>query len=142
MEIPEVRRRVRSAIEQARRDQTSRRERSDAAARDYEALLTERAVPAFHKIALALTAEGHRYKVSTPAGSVRLSAEGVPTDFIEVVLDGDEDPPVVLGRTSRGRGRHTIAQERPVRQGAAPSDLTEDDIVEYLLNEVIPFIER
>jgi hypothetical protein len=142
MDIPEVRRRVRAAIEQARRDQTARRERTDTATRAFDELLAMRAVPAFNKIASALTGEGHRFKVFTPAGSVRLSSESSPDDFIELSLDTTEDPPLVLGRTQHGRGRRAVMSERPIRARVAPADITEDDIVEFLLSEIGVFVER
>jgi len=142
VDIPEVRRRIRSAIEQARRDLAVKRERSDVVGREFDALLVERAVPAFNKVASALVGEGHRFKVFTPAGSVRLSSEGSTDDFIELILDVSEDPPSVLGRTNVGRGRRAITRERPIRRGASPSDLTEEDIVDFLVTEITPFVER
>jgi hypothetical protein len=142
MDIPEVRRRVRAAIEQARRDLSARRDRNDAASRAFDEFLVERAVPAFNQIASAMTAEGHRFKVFTPAGAVRLSSERSAEDFIELVLDTSENPPIVLGRSSVGRGRGATTRERPVKRGASPSDLTEEDIVEFLLAEIAPFVER
>jgi hypothetical protein len=100
------------------------------------------AVPAFNTMASALVAEGHRFKVSTPAGSVRLASERSPDDYIEVTLDSSDDPPVVLGRTSAGRGRRTVTKERPVRDGASPDALTDDDVVTFVLAEIITLIER
>lgn len=142
MEIPEVRRRVRAAIEQARRDVSARRDRNDAAARAFDVFLAERAVPAFHKVASALTAEGRRFKVFTPAGAVRLSSERSAADFIELTLETSDPLPVVLGRSSLGRGRGATTRERPVRAGASPEDLSEDDVIEFLLDEIAPFVER
>lgn len=142
MEIAEVRRRVRAAIDRARRDLSARRDRNDAAAHAFEALLSERAIPAFSKVAAALTAEGHRFKVFTPAGAVRLSSERSAADFIELTLETSESPPVVLGRSSIGRGRGATTRERPVRPGASPADLSEDDIIEFLVDEIAPFVER
>ena len=142
MEVSEVRRRLRAAIEQARRDAGARRERSDLAARDYQQFLTERAVPVFHTLALALNAEGLRFKVFTPADSVRLAAEGSSDDFIELALDPTQDPPVVLLRTSRGRGRRQIANERSIADAAAIASFSEDDVLRVVLHEIGPFVER
>jgi hypothetical protein len=133
MDVPEVRRRVRAAIEQSRREATSRRERVDAAARAYEEFLSRVAVPLFHQLASALAAEGYRYKVFTPSDSVRLAAERSADDFVELVLDSTLDPPTVVGRSSRGRGRRLISIDRPLREGAAVGDLTEEDILEFVL---------
>ena len=142
MDIPEVRRRVRAAIEQARRAAASRRERSDVAARAYDEFLAQRAIPAFNTLAAALVAEGHRFKVHTPAGAVRLASERAPGDFIELALESGEDPPYVLGRTSVGRGRRAVTKERPVRDGAGPEALTDEDVIAFVLSEVIALIER
>jgi hypothetical protein len=142
MDTPEVRRRVRAAIEQARRDAAARRERSTVAARDYEEFLATRAIPAFSTLAAALVAEGHRFKVFTPAGSVRLASERSPDDFIELLLDSSEDPPVVLGRTSLSRGRRSVTRERPIRDRAAVADLTDEDVVSFVITELTPFVER
>jgi hypothetical protein len=142
MEVSEVRRRLRAAIEQARRDAGARRERSDLAARDYEQFLTERAVPVLHTLATALNGEGHRFKVFTPAGSVRLAAEGTSDDFVELALDPTQDPPVVVLRTSRGRGRRQLASERAVAEGSAIAALSEDDVLRVVLDEIGPLVER
>lgn len=142
MEIPEVRRRLRGVIDQARQHAAARRERSAAASRDYEAFLEQRAVPTFHTFAAALVAEGYRFKVFTPAGSVRLASERGGDDFIEVLLDAGVDPPRVMGRTSRGRGSRSVSTERPVRAGTAPADLTDEDVLAFLVEEIVPFVER
>lgn len=142
MDIPEVRRRVRAAIEQARRDAAGRRERSDAATRVYAQFLAALAVPAFNTVASALVAEGHRFKVFTPAGSVRLASERSPEDYVELTLDSSEDPPVVLGRTSSSRGRRAVTKERPVRAGAAADTLTDGDVVDFVVAEVTTLLER
>jgi hypothetical protein len=78
--------------------------------------------------------------VFTPAGSVRLTAERSPEDFIELVLEPTIDPPEVIGRARRGRGRRMIANERPLRDRAAIDSLTEDDVLEFLLQEIEPFL--
>ena len=142
MDTSEVRRRLRGAIDAARAQAAARRERADAASRAYDAFLAEHAAPAFHTFANALAAEGHLYKVFTPAGSVRLASQKSQDDYIEVVLDNETDPPHVLGRVSRGRGRRNLSTERPVRRGTAVSDLTQDDVFEFLLEEIVPFLER
>jgi hypothetical protein len=140
--VSEVRRRLRGAIERARQAASDRRTRTDAAARDYETFLAERAVPVFHQFALALTGEGHPFKVFTPASAVRLGSERSSEEFIELTLDDTSDPPAVIGRTSRGRGRRMVSSERAIRDGAPIADLTEEDVVAFLLEEVVGLIER
>jgi hypothetical protein len=142
MEVSEVRRRLRAAVEEARHSAAERRTRTAAAARDYEEFLAQRAVPVFHQFATALTGEGHLFKVFTPADSVRLASERSHEEFIELVLDDSSELPTVVGRTSRGRGRRMISAERPVRDGVAIAALTEEDVLTFLLQEITPFIER
>ena len=140
MDVSEVRRRLRGAMEQARRDTAERRRRADEAGRDYERFLKRHAVPIFHTFAAALTAEGRRFTVFTPAGSVRLASDASGEDFIELSLDASQDPPRVLGRTSRGRGRRMVTTERPLDPAVA--DLTDEDVLEFLLAEIGPFVGR
>jgi hypothetical protein len=142
MEVSEVRRRLRAAIDQARREAAARRERSDRARQDYDGFLAERAVPIFRALALALNGEGHRFQVFTPAGSVRLAAEGSSEDFLELSLDDTQDPPVVILRTSRGRGRRHVETERPLTEGTEIAGFTEDDVLKVVLGEIHPFVER
>jgi len=142
MDIPEIRRRLRASIEAAKRDAQERRGRSDHAARAYEQFLSERAVPLFQTVASALVAEGRGFKVFTPADSVRLASESSGEDYIELALDTTVDPPIVVGRTSRGRGRRQIASERPVKDDVAIEDLTDEDVLSFVLAELTPFLER
>lgn len=142
MEVSEVRRRVRAAIETARRGAQERRVRTDRAALEYQDFLRDRAVPLFHTVASALVAESYRFKVFTPADSVRLAADSSPTDFIELTLDTTTDPPSVLGRSSRGRGSRLVASERPIKASVAIADLSEDDVMAFLTEEIPALLER
>ena len=142
MEVSEVRRRLLAAIEKARHAAAERRARTDAAARDYDVFLGQRAPPIFHQFAAALNAEGHTFKVFTPASSIRLATERSPEQFIELVLDDTSDPPAVVGRTTRGRGRRMITSERAIGGGAPVADLTKEDVLAFLLEEIVELIER
>lgn len=142
MDIPEVRRRLRAALERARQDAAARRSRSDAAAAEFERFLAQRAVPTLQVLASALTAEGHRFKVFTPAESVRLQSEHSKDDFIELTLDSSHDPPIVVGLSSRVRGSRLLRSERPVREGIAVADLTDEDVLTFALAELPGFIVR
>lgn len=142
MEVSEVRRRVRAAIESARKNTQDRRARSDQAARDYETFLRDTAVPVFHVVAAALVAEGHRFKVFTPAESVRLASESSADDYIELTLDPSTDPPAVMVRISRGRGRRLVSEEKLVRDGAPAASLTDEDVLAVLTAEIAPLVER
>jgi hypothetical protein len=142
VEISEMRKRLRAAIEKARRDAVERRARTDAAARDYDAFLSLRAAPVVHQLAAALKAEGHQFSVFTPAASIRLAADRSPEEFIELFLDDSSDPPVVVGRVTRGRGRRSTSSERALKDGAGIADLTDEDILVFLLEEIPRLIER
>jgi hypothetical protein len=142
IEVSDVRRRVRGVIESARKRAQERRALADRAAHEFEDFLRDRAVPMFQTVAAALVAEGHRFKVHTPAGSVRLASDANAEDFIDIALDTTADPPAVVGRTSRGRGRRLITAERPVREDVPVGQLTEEDVLSFLLTELTPFVER
>lgn len=142
LETSALRRRLRTAIEQARSNAAARRERGDAAARDYETFLTTIAVPVVQQFANVLSAEGHQFTVGTPAGSVRLASAASNEDFIEIMLDTSQDPPEVVGRTSRGRGRRMIASERAVRERTAVAELNQEDVLAFLLTEIVQFVGR
>ncbi len=142
MEVPDVRRRIRAAIESARLRGAERRTRTDEASRAYEQFLEAIAVPAFHTVVNALTGEGHRFKVITPGRAVRMSPERPAEDFIELSLDTERDAPAVVILSSRGRGRRTVSTERILGEGPTIAALTEDDVVTALLDELLPFIER
>lgn len=142
MDISDVRRRLRTTIETARKEAASRRDRAAAATREYEQFLQERAVPVFHDFANVLSGEGHPFKVFTPAGSVRLASGRSGEEFIELELDASQDPPQVIGRASHGRGRRMVSSERPLRRGTAVADLTEEHVLEFLLGEIVPFVDR
>ncbi|HEX9368896.1 MAG TPA: hypothetical protein VF921_19855 [Vicinamibacterales bacterium] len=142
MEVSDLRRRIRAAIEAARVRAAERRIRTDDAARAYDQVLEAVAVPAFHTVVSALTGEGHRFHVSTPGRAVRMSPERSAEDVIELSLDTDREAPAVTILTSRGRGRRMVRTERVLREGPAIVELSEEDVVAALLDELLPFIER
>jgi hypothetical protein len=129
-------------IEQARKSSGERRQRAEDSARAYEAFLPRIAAPIFRQMAAALTAEGYPFTVHSPQGGLRLASERSPNDFIEIELDVSSDPPVVLGRASRGRGSRVIRTERPVGAITDIDQLSEEDVLRFLLEELAPLIER
>jgi hypothetical protein len=139
-EISDLRRRIRAAIELSKKNAAARRERSDQASREYEQFLSSVAIPAVQQFASALSGEGHLFHVATPAESVRLSSASSPDDYMELFLDSTQDPPEVIARVNRGRGRRTLTSERPVRERTAVKDLTEEDVHTLLLQEIVAFL--
>ena len=140
IELPELRRQIRIAIDLAKKNAAAKRSRSDTAQRDYDTFLAQIAVPTVQQVASALAGEGHLFKVETPAGSVRLSSVSAKDDFIELLLDTAQDPPEVVARVSRGRGRRMMTSERPVRERTAVADLKAEDVVTLLVQEITPFL--
>ena len=142
IEVSEIRKRLRQALDHAKRANAERRTRTDAAARAYEEFLQQLATPVFRMFSMALKAEGYPFDVFTPAGGLRLMSERSGDDFIEFFLDTDTDPPTVAARINRGRGRRLVTTERPVREEAGVEQLTDEDVVQFLLREIGPFLER
>jgi len=140
IEMSELRRRIRVAIELSKKNTVARRARSDAAARDYELFLANVAVPAVQQFASALIGEGHLFHVATPAGSVRLTSGSSADDYLELLLDTTQDPPEVIARVNKGRGRRVVTSERPLRERTAIADLTGEDVITVLLQEITPFL--
>ena len=62
-------------------------------------------------------------------------------DFIELFLDTAGEEPVVMGHTKRGRGRRVIESERPIGSGPV-RELTEEAVLDFVLKELEPFVER
>lgn len=141
METADVRRRVVETIERARRSAAERRVRTDEAGRAFGAFLEEKAVPLVRQIAGALRAAGYPFGVSTPEGAVRMTSEKTGQDYIEIVLDTSGDEPAVVTHVSRARGRRVIETERPVGTGPVAT-LTEAQLLESLMTELAPFVER
>ena len=141
MDVSDLRKRIIRALDDARKDASSRRAVTDAAARAYETFLADIATPVMRQAALVLKAEGHPFSFETPAGTVRLVAESSPQTFIELGLDTSATP-AVIGRVSLARGRqgHVIA-ERPIADKPVDS-LIEDDLSTFLVAEIPKLIVR
>ncbi len=142
MDVAQLRKSVRQAIEGAKKDQAARRLRADAAQTAYEQLLEERATPVFRSMANVLKSEGLLFDVMTPSGGVRLVPERTREDGIELTLDGSIDPPRATLTTMRSRGSRTVRKERPLKDGAPIDSITDDDVVAALLDELVPWLER
>ena len=141
MEISDVRRELTATIERARRGAAERRARNDEAARDYGVFLDRVAVPLFKQVANVLKAESYNFNVFTPAGGVRVMSDARADDYIEIELDSSGEVPVVMGLTRHSRGRRVLESSRVVGDGPV-RDLTENDLLKFLLKELEPFVER
>ena len=141
METSVLRKRLADTVEAAKRTAAERRARADAAARDYSQFLDLVAVPLFRQVANVLKASGYSFTVFTPTGSVRLMSDKASEDYIELSLDTSADQPMVMGRSSHARGRRVIENERAIAEQTV-ANLTEDHVLNYLLKELEPFVER
>jgi hypothetical protein len=142
VEVSLVRKRLQQAIAASRERAQVRRQRMADATRDYEAFMRDIAAPVARQLANALKAEGYGFTVFTPGDGLRLASDRSRDDFIEVALDTSGDTPLVAGRIRRTRGSRTIDEERPVKPGAAPAALTEEDVLEFLVKALEPWLER
>lgn len=142
MEVSEVRRQLKHAIDRAKA--RAQRKRMDAAEaeRAYATFLEEIATPTTRMLANALKAEGYPFTVSTPSGGLRLASDRGRDDYIELTLDGSGEKLTVVGRVRQTRGSRTLEDERPIKAGAAPQDLTEGDVLSFLVAALEPWLER
>jgi hypothetical protein len=136
----DVRKRIKAAMEAARRASATRRERAAAAARDYQDFLDARAVPAFRAVANVLRAEGIPFEVMTPSGGVRLVADRNRDDMIELELDTTLDPPQPLLSVVQSRGSRVLRTERPVKEGSPISDISEEDVLDVVIDALKPWL--
>jgi len=139
-DVAVVWKRVKTAIEQARRDQAERRGRVAEATRSYETFLEGAAIPVFKMFANILKSEGLHFEVMTPAGGVRLQSERQRDDSIEMELDTTADPPQPLVTITRVRGSRVAQSDRSIKGSNPLVQLTEDNVIEMLLEELRPWL--
>lgn len=142
MEVSHVNRRLKAAIEQARARAQSRRQQTAEAERAYATFLEQVATPVTRQMANALKVAGLGFTVATPDGGLRLSADRGRDDFIEFDLDTSGPEPQVVGRVRVTRGSRTTDETQPVKAGASPAEIGEEDVLEFLLRELEPWLER
>jgi NADPH:quinone reductase-like Zn-dependent oxidoreductase len=142
MEISQVRRRVQAAIAAARSRTQERRQLTDAATKDYSVFLETVATPLVQQIANALKAEGHSFTVSTPGDGLRIEHDRGRDNFVEFTLDTTGDRPQVIGRVSQTRGSRRLDDERPIKPDALPSEISEDDVLEFVIRALEPWLGR
>lgn len=142
MEVSQVNKRVTIAIERARAQALTRRQEAASAEKAYGVFLETIATPLARQVANALKVAGLGFTLGTPGGGLRLTADRGRDDFIEFVLDSSGDVPQAAGRVSLSRGSRTLDEVRPVKPGTAIEDLTEDDVLEFLVRALEPWLER
>jgi hypothetical protein len=142
IETSELRKRLRLAIERSRKAAAERRTRVDAAAVAYKDLLEGTATPLVQMLVNVLRAEGYPFTVFAPNGGLRLASARSGDDYLEFALDTSGDEPVVMLRVNRARGRRMLQHERPINRGTPIERLGEEDLLQALLEELGPFVER
>ena len=73
-------------------------------------------------------------------GGVRLQSERNRDDAIEIELDTSADPPQPLVTITRVRGSRVIQSDRSIKGSNPLVQLTEDDVIEMLLEELRPWL--
>lgn len=142
MEVSEVRRQLMHAIDRAKARAQQRRQRAADAERAYAAFLEDIATPTTRMLANALKAEGYQFTVSTPSGGLRLASDRGRDDYVEFALDNAGEPATVIGRRRHTRGSRTLEDERPVKVGAMPQDVSDADVLAFLVDALEPWLER
>jgi len=142
VEVSFVRQQLMLALDKSRRTAQERRQRVAEATRTFDTFLATVATPVFRMVASTLKAEGYPFTVSTPVGSLRLASDSSREDVIEIVLDAETDPPQVMGRVHRVRGSRTLAEDLPVKAGARPDQIDEDQVLHFLLTVLEPWLAR
>jgi hypothetical protein len=140
VEVSHVNRRLNIAMEQARARAQSRRQRTVEAEQAFLVFLEQVATPVARQMANALKVAGLAFTVATPERGLRLSADRGRDDFIEFGLDSSGDEPQVVGRVRVTRGSRTTDETLPVKTGASPADLTEEDVLEFLVRALEPWL--
>jgi hypothetical protein len=119
-----------------------RRQQADEAEAAYATFLDRLAVPMARQVVNALRAENYAFTVSTPNRGLRVSLDQGRDDYIELALNADTDQPHVVARIRRTRGSRTLDEERPVKTGAGPQDVSEEDLLEFFARALEPWLER
>jgi hypothetical protein len=142
VEVSDVRRQLRHAIDRAKARAQQKRQHAADAERAYAVFLEDVATPTTRQVANVLKAEGYLFTLSTPSGGLRLASDRGRDDYVEFALDGSGEVPTVVGRIRRTRGSRTLEDERPIKAGAAPQDLSDADVLAFLVEALEPWLER
>ena len=130
------------AIDRAKARSQQHRQHAAEAERAYAVFLEDVATPTTRMMANVLKAEGYPFTVSTPSGGLRLASDRGRDDYVEFALQTNGDSSVVIGRIRYTRGSRTLEDERPIRAGASPQDLSDTDVLAFLVSALEPWLER
>jgi hypothetical protein len=141
LEVAHVRNRLRRAIDAAKDRAQSRREQVAQAEQAFDGFLTV-ATPVLRQLANALRVESLPFTLFTPERALRLASDRSRVDFVELTLDTSGERPLVLGRISYARGSRTIDEERALRPDIPLESISEEDVLDFCLGALEPWLER
>jgi hypothetical protein len=142
VDVSQVRRQLRSAIDAGRARTQARRERVAEAERVFGAFLDGVATPLMQQLTQALKAEGFACTLFTPGGSLRLAFDRSRDDFIELTLDTSGEYPRLLACVRHTRGSRIVDDERALTSGGSPPSLPEDELLDCLIRGLEPWLQR
>jgi hypothetical protein len=142
VETGEISRRLKIAVETARRSAAEQRSRDEAAQAAYDGFLQRVATPLAKQLVNVLKVEGMAFTMFTPAGGLRLSSDRNRDDYVELALEPGEADLQVVGHISRVRGSRTLAETLAIKEGVKVEALSEEDLLEFLLRALRPWLER
>ena len=142
MKVSYIRQRVRQAIAEAKEAAIERRRSTATIEVTGKALLDNLVAPLCRTVVAALKADGLRFRVETPLGSVRICSEMSSDEFIEFALEMTRVPPALVGRLGRRWGSRLLSDEKVIAEGGAIEKLDEEVLLEFLLREIKPLLER
>ena len=142
IETAELRKRLCRTLDEAKRAAAARRRRAAAAEQDGARVLAEVVAPLFKTVASFLKAESYPFRVITPHEAVRLASETSGENFIELAVETTTDVPAIVGRVSRTWGRRILTNETVVAEATDIANLSDEDVLAFLLKALPPFVER
>ena len=142
LETGYIRKQVLHKIYEAKRIAVERRSLAADAGRDGAKVLDLIVAPVFKAVVAILKTEGYKFRVLTPPGVVRLVSEASSDEFIEVSLDVTREPPALIGCVSRQWGRRVLVDDIVIRKFPDIAKFSEQEALTFLLERVVPFVER
>jgi len=133
---------VQAALAAARERSQRRRQAVADAERSHDRFLNDVAIPIARQVANVLKAEGRSFTLSTPSGAVRLAPDRGRDEFVEITLNTEVDPPAIIGHIRHTRGSRTRDEERAVKPGATPDQISEEELLEFLIRALEPWLDR
>ena len=133
---------MQAAITAARERAQRHRQAVADAESSYDRFLADVAVPLARQVANVFKAEGYNFTVSTPGRGVRIASDRGRDDYVDIALDTEAVPPVVVGHIRYTRGSRTIDEEHPVKAGASPSQISDEELLDFVMRALQPWIDR